>query len=89
MAGSVEGDIHGVTVTVQPTGQITGIITGRDVTIFGKVAGSITASRLVLARSCHLEGDIVHESLVIEQGAFFEGKSRRIASDSSPESQPE
>ena len=27
--------------------------------------------------SSHVEGDVFHKSLTIEQGAFFEGKSRR------------
>jgi cytoskeletal protein CcmA (bactofilin family) len=30
-----------------------------------------------LQATCHVEGDVLHKSLAIEQGAFFEGKSRR------------
>jgi len=33
--------------------------------------------RVTLQSSSHVEGDIFHQSLAIEQGAFFEGKSRR------------
>ena len=39
------------------------------------LAGSIVPP--VLQAQSHVEGDIVHQSLAIEQGAYFEGKSRR------------
>ncbi|MEJ2517449.1 MAG: polymer-forming cytoskeletal protein [Methyloceanibacter sp.] len=33
--------------------------------------------RVSLQSQSHVEGDIYHQSLAIEQGAYFEGKSRR------------
>jgi cytoskeletal protein CcmA (bactofilin family) len=33
--------------------------------------------RVTLQAQSHVEGDIYHQSLAIEQGAYFEGKSRR------------
>jgi cytoskeletal protein CcmA (bactofilin family) len=33
--------------------------------------------RITLQAQSHVEVDIVHQSLAIEQGAYFEGKSRR------------
>jgi cytoskeletal protein CcmA (bactofilin family) len=32
---------------------------------------------VTLQAQSHVEGDIFHQSLAIEQGAYFEGKSRR------------
>ena len=32
---------------------------------------------MTLQAQSHVEGDIFHQSLAIEQGAYFEGKSRR------------
>jgi cytoskeletal protein CcmA (bactofilin family) len=32
---------------------------------------------VTLQSSSHVEGDIFHQSLAIEQGTYFEGKSRR------------
>jgi cytoskeletal protein CcmA (bactofilin family) len=43
----------------------------------GKVIGSIRGLRVTLQSQSHVEGDIFHQSLAIEQGAYFEGKSRR------------
>lgn len=75
--GIVQGDIQGVNVLIRETAKITGTITGEDVIVRGEVMGSIKAERVILASSCKLEGDVFHQSLSIEQGAFFEGKSRR------------
>ena len=41
------------------------------------VVGSIRGVRVTLQAQSHVEGDITHQSLAIEQGAYFEGKSRR------------
>ena len=39
--------------------------------------GSIRGVRVTLQAQSHIEGDIIHQSLAIEQGAYFEVKSRR------------
>ena len=53
------------------------------------VLGTVRGRRVLLQTSCHVEGDIYHQTVAIEQGAFFEGKSRRtddpIAGISRPE----
>jgi cytoskeletal protein CcmA (bactofilin family) len=33
--------------------------------------------RVTLQSMSHVEGDIYHQSLALEQGAYFEGRSRR------------
>lgn len=75
--GAVQGDIQGVNVLVRETAKVTGTISGQEVIVQGEVLGSVKADRVVLAASCKLEGDVFHQSLSIEQGAYFEGKSRR------------
>lgn len=75
--GTVQGDIQGVNILVRETAKVTGTISGQEVIVQGEVLGSVKAERVVLAASCKLEGDVFHQSLSIEQGAYFEGKSRR------------
>lgn len=77
IAGTIQGDIQGVHILIVDTARITGAITGQDVIVHGVVMGSIRSERVVLAASCKVEGDVFHEALTIEQGAYFEGKSRR------------
>jgi cytoskeletal protein CcmA (bactofilin family) len=42
----------------------------------GKVVGRIYARKVLLTATCHVEGDILHETFAVENGAFFEGSCR-------------
>jgi cytoskeletal protein CcmA (bactofilin family) len=87
--GEVQGDLHGANVTVGETARITGSIVGQDVIVRGTVMGSIRGKRVVLQSSSRVEGDIFHSQLAIEQGAFFEGKSRRMDDPTAGVERPE
>jgi cytoskeletal protein CcmA (bactofilin family) len=56
--------------------QVDGEIEG-DLRCGSLLLGSIRGLRITLQAQSHVEGDIFHQSLAIEQGAYFEGKSRR------------
>jgi cytoskeletal protein CcmA (bactofilin family) len=56
---------------------VTGDVAADEVVVRGRVVGSFRGVRITLQAQCHVEGDIFHQSLAIEQGAYFEGKSRR------------
>ena len=79
--GEVQGDIHCVHLVVGQHGRITGSIVADDVVMRGHVMGSIRGNRVNLQASSRVEGDIFHQSLSIEQGAMFEGRSRRANPD--------
>lgn len=79
--GIVEGDIHGSNVVVGETATITGGIIADEVVVRGHVVGTIRSKRVMLQATSQVEGDIYHQSLSIEQGALFEGKSRRSNDD--------
>ncbi len=75
--GEVQGDIHGTYVVIGERARITGGIVAEEIVVRGHVMGSVRGKRVMLQSSSHVEGDIYHQALAIEQGAFFEGKSRR------------
>jgi cytoskeletal protein CcmA (bactofilin family) len=75
--GEIQGDVHSSYVVVGEKARITGGIIADEVVVRGQVMGSIRGKRVMLQSSSHVEGDIHHQALAIEQGAFFEGKSRR------------
>jgi cytoskeletal protein CcmA (bactofilin family) len=75
--GQIQGDIHCAFLTVGENAQVTGGIVAEEVVVRGRVMGSIRGNRVTLQSSSHVEGDVFHRALAIEQGAFFEGKSRR------------
>lgn len=75
--GSVEGNLQASRIVVGQNAKINGNLVADDVVVQGAVNGSIRGNRVTLQSSSKVDGDIVHQSLAIEQGAFFEGKSRR------------
>jgi cytoskeletal protein CcmA (bactofilin family) len=79
--GIVEGDIQGSNVVIGESATVTGSIAADEVVVRGHVVGSIYSRRVMLQTTSQVEGDIFHQSLSIEQGAMFEGKSRRSNDD--------
>jgi cytoskeletal protein CcmA (bactofilin family) len=75
--GAVEGDIRCGSLLLGDNSQVTGGVAAEDVVVRGHLVGSIKGLRITLQAQSHVEGDIFHHSLAIEQGAYFEGKSRR------------
>jgi cytoskeletal protein CcmA (bactofilin family) len=77
LSGQVKSD--GGTLIVGNNGQVDADIAVAVATIHGTVNGNITASqRLELGRAAKVKGDIETPSLIIEQGATFEGSCRMV-----------
>ena len=79
--GEIQGDVEAVEVIIGERGQVTGMVAGERVSVRGAVVGVICAKTVVLEASARVEGDIHHMSFAIMQGAVFEGRSRRAASE--------
>ena len=75
--GEIQGDVHCGSLLLGETSKITGSVIAEDIVVRGRVTGSVRGLRVTLQAQSHVEGDIYHQSLAIEQGAYFEGKSRR------------
>jgi cytoskeletal protein CcmA (bactofilin family) len=73
--GHVEGDIHCVALVLGENSSVEGNVAADDVVVRGRIIGSVKALRVSLQSNSHVEGDLTHQSLAIEQGAFFDGKS--------------
>jgi cytoskeletal protein CcmA (bactofilin family) len=58
--------------------QIEGSIIAQNVTVCGRVRGTIHAIRVKLQSGGAVEGDIFHRSLSIDEDSLFEGSSRRV-----------
>src|SRR6516225_7109351 len=74
--GHVQGDIHCVALVLGESSNVEGNVTADEVLVRGRLIGSVRASRVTLQSESHVEGDLTYQSLAIEQGAFFDGKSR-------------
>ncbi len=81
--GEIEGDIHCAEVTVGPEAHVRGHIHADTANVHGNVNGEIRARKVVLSATARVLGDIVHEELAIEAGAYVEGKMLRRDSEQS------
>jgi cytoskeletal protein CcmA (bactofilin family) len=79
--GEIEGDVQAAEVIVGELGKVSGMVAGQQVVVRGKVSGVVCGKTVALQASSKVDGDIHHMSFAIEQGAFFEGRSRRAASE--------
>ena len=83
--GKVYGDIYTdgpVRITI--SGEVIGDIQASDAHIGGSIQGNVTVSnRIVLGRQSDLKGDLIYSSLVIEDGAQFEGSCTVIGNKKS------
>jgi cytoskeletal protein CcmA (bactofilin family) len=79
--GEIEGDVQAVEVIIGEQGKVTGMVAGEQVVVRGKVSGAVCAKHVALQASSEVQGDIHHMSFAIEQGAIFEGRSRRAADE--------
>ena len=76
--GVIRGDVRVARMTVGETGHVEGGIYSETAEIRGRVIGSITAKQVRLYGACYVDGDITHEQLAIESGAFFQGRSLKF-----------
>jgi len=74
--GKVQGDITSGSLTVGEKAVVEGEILAEEVVVRGKIIGSIRARKVQLCSTCHVEGDIYHQALAVETGAYFEGNCR-------------
>jgi cytoskeletal protein CcmA (bactofilin family) len=76
--GHIEGEVRGSDLLIGEGAEVVGNVIAQEVTIRGRIKGTIRAVRVKLQASGAVEGDIFHRSLSVEDTALFEGSSRRV-----------
>jgi cytoskeletal protein CcmA (bactofilin family) len=72
--GAVKGDIHVSRLVIGEHAHVEGTVRGGAVEIRGRVIGNVEGKAIRLLETAHVEGDITHEQLSIDVGAFFQGR---------------
>ncbi len=75
--GIVEGDVLGANVVIGRHGHVNGLVHGETVSIQGHVSGTVRAVDVTLKSGASVEAEVHHNTLSLELGAHFEGRSRR------------
>jgi cytoskeletal protein CcmA (bactofilin family) len=88
--GKIDGDIRASGLVIGEKAIVVGDVYAEEAVVRGRVEGSIRARRVQLCATCHVEGNILHEALSVESGAFFEGNCRHTDNPlaDAPEAQP-
>jgi cytoskeletal protein CcmA (bactofilin family) len=76
--GNIEAELHSQELVVGRSGTVAGTIAANNVEVWGCVSGTIMGARVVLHPSAQVEGDIHAKALQVQDGASFEGRSRRV-----------
>ena len=78
--GKIVGEIAASeNMAVGNTGDIEGNISGRNITVGGKVRGNIyAAEKLVFEGKAIVRGDVRASKLVIDEGASFDGNCKMV-----------
>ncbi len=77
--GFIDGDIRTKTLLIGESARIKGEIVGDTVRVYGRFTGQIKARAVTLAKSARVVGNILHETLSIEDGAFLDGRCKRMS----------
>ena len=86
--GVVRGDVRVARLTIGETGHIEGSIYAEAVEVRGRIVGAVTAKQVRLYGTSYIDGDITHEQLAMETGAFFQGRSLKFQRPATPQAQP-
>ena len=82
--GVVRGDVKVGRLTVGETGHVEGSVAAEVTEVRGRVVGSVTAKQVRLYGTAYVDGDITHEQLAMETGAFFQGRSLKFQRPAAP-----
>ncbi len=75
--GELRGDITCTQLIISRDAALIGNVVAEEVVVRGTVKGSIRADQVMLQDTARVESEIFHKSLVVEQGAHFDGESHR------------
>jgi cytoskeletal protein CcmA (bactofilin family) len=86
--GVVRGDIRVEKLTIGDTGHVEGSVTAEAIEVRGRVIGALTSKQVRLYGTAYVDGDITHEQLSMEAGAFFQGRSLKFQRAAAPSTSP-
>jgi cytoskeletal protein CcmA (bactofilin family) len=76
--GQIEGELHCTSLVIARGAHVTGTVAAERVVVDGKVEGPIQGGEVFLKSQAHVVGDIHHQSLAIQTGAYFDGRSIQV-----------
>ena len=76
--GEINGDVRARAVVIDVNGIVHGEVAAEDVIVRGRIIGPIRGLHVHILKGAHVEGDVLNETISIENGAFLDGKIHRV-----------
>jgi len=71
--GEIDGDVLGVAVKIGNNAKVKGTVYGDEVELAGTIDGKIEAKKVILTGTARMTGDVMHQDIKIESGAYIDG----------------
>ena len=78
--GIVEGEIEALKLVIEQSAKIIGSVSSEDLVIKGRIIGPVYGKKVRFGSTARVEGDTFHETIAIEDGAYYEGSIKRHSS---------
>ena len=78
--GVLEGEITASKLVIEKSAKVIGSVTSEDLVIKGRIIGPVFGKKVRFGSSARVEGDTFHETIAIEDGAYYEGSIKRHSS---------
>ena len=75
--GDLEGEISASKLVIEKSAKVVGSVTSDDLVIKGRIIGPVFGKKVRFGSSARVEGDTFHETIAIEDGAYYEGSIKR------------
>ena len=72
--GTVEGDVRARTLIIEHDGHIEGRVFAQKLVVGGSIYGPVAATDIRIEATATVMGNITHNMLTVEPGAFLEGR---------------
>ena len=79
--GDLEGEITASKLVIEKSAKVVGSVTSDDLVIKGRIIGPVFGKKVRFGSSARVEGDTFHDTIAIEDGAYYEGSIRRHPRD--------
>lgn len=72
--GSVKGDVRTGRLVIGETGAVEGSVSADYIEVRGRIVGGLNGKQVKLVGTAYVDGDITHDQLSIDVGAYFQGR---------------
>ena len=78
--GIVQGEIEALKLVIEQSAKVVGSVSSDDLVIKGRIIGPVYGKKVRFGATARVEGDTFHETIAIEDGAYYEGSIKRHSS---------